>query len=246
MDAPYAKLEAVAPGVARVLAHNPSAFTYFGTQTYLLGERELAVIDPGPDLPEHVDALVAAIGDRPLSAILVTHTHRDHSPAARALAAATGAPVIGCAPLMMEGTGLEAGFDPHRELRAFERLLGSAGVPEAIGEGGVVVRIVGVARRGPFQHGHGPVLLAGLGEGLGQLVRDGREIGRHGDGRPQRLDAILGAIHRRVDAREVAPELRDQREPLRSILRDGAGLLEPLHQTQLLESVNAAHLRGNS
>ena len=112
MDAPYAKLEPVAPGIARVLAHNPSAFTYYGTQTYLLGTKELAVIDPGPDLPEHVDALVAAIGGRPLSAILVTHTHRDHSPAARPLAAATGAPILGCAPLVMEGTGLEAGFDP--------------------------------------------------------------------------------------------------------------------------------------
>ncbi len=112
VDAPYAKLETVAPGVARVLAHNPSAFTYYGTQTYLLGTDAVAVIDPGPDLPEHVDALIAAIGKRPLSAILVTHTHRDHSPAARPLAEATGAPVIGCAPLMMEGTGLEAGFDP--------------------------------------------------------------------------------------------------------------------------------------
>ena len=112
MDAPYAKLEAVAPGVARVLAHNPSAFTYYGTQTYLLGTDAVAVIDPGPDLPEHVDALIAAIGKRPLSAILVTHTHSDHSPAARPLAEATGAPIVGCAPLMMEGTGLEAGFDP--------------------------------------------------------------------------------------------------------------------------------------
>jgi glyoxylase-like metal-dependent hydrolase (beta-lactamase superfamily II) len=112
VDAPYAKLEPVAPRIARVLAHNPSAFTYYGTQTYLLGDDTVAVIDPGPDLPEHIEALVAAIGGRPVSAILVTHTHRDHSPAARPLAEATGAPVIGCAPLMMEGTGLEAGFDP--------------------------------------------------------------------------------------------------------------------------------------
>ena len=115
MDAPYARLEPVAPGISRVLAHNPSAFTFFGTQTYLLGERELAVIDPGPDLPEHVDALVAAIAGRAVAAILVTHTHRDHSPAARPLARATGAPIVGCAALAMDGTGLEAGFDPdHR------------------------------------------------------------------------------------------------------------------------------------
>ena len=111
MDAPYAKLEPVEEGIARVLAHNPSAFTYYGTQTYLLGTDAVAVIDPGPDLPEHVDALVAAIGGRPVVAILCTHTHRDHSPASRALAERTGAPIIGCAPLAMEGTGLEAGFD---------------------------------------------------------------------------------------------------------------------------------------
>ena len=86
MDAPYAKLEQLEPGIARVLAHNPSAFTYYGTQTYLIGETEVAVIDPGPDLPEHLDALEQAIGGRPVAAIMCTHTHRDHSPAARPLA----------------------------------------------------------------------------------------------------------------------------------------------------------------
>jgi glyoxylase-like metal-dependent hydrolase (beta-lactamase superfamily II) len=111
VDAPYAKLEQVEPGIARVLAHNPSAFTYYGTQSYLLGEREVAVVDPGPDLPEHVDALIGAIGERPVTAIMCTHTHRDHSPASRPLAERTGAPIIGCAPLSMEGTQLEAGFD---------------------------------------------------------------------------------------------------------------------------------------
>ena len=111
MDAPYAKLEQVEPGIARLLAHNPSAFTYYGTQSYLIGEAELAVIDPGPDLPEHVDALERSIAGRPVAAIVCTHTHRDHSPASRALAQRTGAPIVGCAPLAMEGTGLEAGFD---------------------------------------------------------------------------------------------------------------------------------------
>ena len=57
MDAPYARLEQLEPGIARVLAHNPSAFTFYGTQTYLVGDQELAVIDPGPDLDEHVAAL---------------------------------------------------------------------------------------------------------------------------------------------------------------------------------------------
>src|SRR3954465_9111511 len=99
MDAPYAKLEELEPGVARVLAHNPSAFTYYGTQTYLIGTEDLAVVDPGPDLPEHVEALLRAIGDRRVAAIMCTHTHRDHSPAARPLANVTGAPIIGCAQL---------------------------------------------------------------------------------------------------------------------------------------------------
>ena len=122
MDAPYAKLEQLEPAVARVLAHNPSAFTYYGTQTYLVGIDELAVIDPGPDLPEHLDALVEAIAGRPVAAIMCTHTHRDHSPAARPLSKRTGAPIIGCAPLALETVGprADASFDgdyaPERTL----------------------------------------------------------------------------------------------------------------------------------
>ena len=113
MDAPYAKLEQLEPGIARMLAHNPSAFTYYGTQSYLIGTDQVAVIDPGPDLPEHVDALVAAIAGRPVAAILCTHTHRDHSPAARPLAQRTGASIIGCAPLALETVGprADASFD---------------------------------------------------------------------------------------------------------------------------------------
>jgi glyoxylase-like metal-dependent hydrolase (beta-lactamase superfamily II) len=113
VDVPYAKLEQLEDGIARVLAHNPSAFTYYGTQTYLIGTKEVAVIDPGPDLPEHLDALDQAIGRRKVAAIMCTHTHRDHSPAARPLAEATGAPVVGCAPLALETVGprADAAFD---------------------------------------------------------------------------------------------------------------------------------------
>jgi glyoxylase-like metal-dependent hydrolase (beta-lactamase superfamily II) len=115
VDAPYAKLEQLEPGIARVLADNPSAFTFTGTQSYLIGDLEVAVIDPGPDLPEHVDALIRAIGGRPVAAILCTHTHRDHSPAARTLSQLTGAPVVGCAALSLDvgGPRADAGFDPH-------------------------------------------------------------------------------------------------------------------------------------
>jgi glyoxylase-like metal-dependent hydrolase (beta-lactamase superfamily II) len=113
MDAPYGQLIEQEPGIARLLAPNASAYTFTGTQVHLVGSRELAIIDPGPDLPDHIDALLAAIGGRAVAAILVTHTHRDHSPAAGPLREITGAPIIGCAPLALDGLGpqAEASFD---------------------------------------------------------------------------------------------------------------------------------------
>ncbi|MEO6359727.1 MAG: MBL fold metallo-hydrolase [Sphingomicrobium sp.] len=122
MDAPYSLLQQIDTGIARLLAPNPSAFTFTGTQTYLVGERAVAVIDPGPDAPEHIEALLRAIAGRPVAAIMCTHTHRDHSPAARLLAEATGAPIVGCAALALEDVGprADAAFDgdyrPDREL----------------------------------------------------------------------------------------------------------------------------------
>ena len=102
------------PLVRRVLATNPSAFSYTGTQSYIVGAgAKVAVIDPGPDDAEHVAALIAAIGDAQVAAIMCTHTHHDHSPAAAPLATATGAPVIGCAPFSLKDDGprSDAGFD---------------------------------------------------------------------------------------------------------------------------------------
>ena len=103
----------VEPGVRRLLADNPSHFTFTGTQTYVVGEGEVAVIDPGPDSPEHIAALIAGLDGERVSAILCTHTHRDHSPASRALAEATGAPIVGCAPLAIDDDGprADASFD---------------------------------------------------------------------------------------------------------------------------------------
>jgi len=133
IDRPYTVAERIGPLVRRVLARNPSPFTYTGTQTYLVGEAgELAVIDPGPDEPEHIAALVAAIGTDRVTAICCTHTHRDHSPAAAPLAALTGAPIVGCAPLVLsdDGPRADASFDP---LYAPDRVLADG---EAIrGEG---------------------------------------------------------------------------------------------------------------
>jgi glyoxylase-like metal-dependent hydrolase (beta-lactamase superfamily II) len=133
VDAPYDKLEQLEPGIARVLAHNPSAFTYYGTQTYLIGTDEVAVVDAGPDLPEHVDALTKAIGARKVAAIMCTHTHRDHSPASRPLAERTGAPIIGCAPLALETVGprADASFDGDY---APDHVLGDGDVLEVDGK----------------------------------------------------------------------------------------------------------------
>lgn len=142
MDAPYARVEEVERGVARLLAHNPSAFTYYGTQSYLVGEQEVAVIDPGPDLPEHLDALADAIAGRRVVAIMCTHTHRDHSPAALPLARRTGAPIVGCAPLALESVGprADASFDGNY---VPDQVLGDSEEIEVDGAGLVAVATPG-------------------------------------------------------------------------------------------------------
>ena len=94
----YGRLEPVAPGVRRIVARNPSPFTFRGTGTYVIGSGEVAVIDPGPDLTEHVEALLTGLARERVTHILITHTHRDHSPAAAALKAATGAATWGFGP----------------------------------------------------------------------------------------------------------------------------------------------------
>jgi glyoxylase-like metal-dependent hydrolase (beta-lactamase superfamily II) len=111
--APYGRIEVIAPGVRRVLAKNPSPFTYIGTGTYIIGEGTVAVIDPGPDDPAHIAALIEAVGGETVSHIVITHTHRDHSPAAPALKATTGAQVVGCTPLVIvdDGPRADAAFD---------------------------------------------------------------------------------------------------------------------------------------
>ena len=84
---------AVLPKVVRLTAPNAGPYTFTGTNSFILGDRRVAVLDPGPDDAGHREALLAAIGGRPVEAILLTHTHRDHSAGAAALQAATGAPL---------------------------------------------------------------------------------------------------------------------------------------------------------
>src|SRR5713101_3155035 len=110
----YGRLEPVAPGIRRIVARHPGPFTFKGTGTYVVGEGEVAVIDPGPELEEHVAALLASLADEQVSHILVTHTHRDHSPAAKALKEATGAPTYGFGPHaggLRGEAGIEEGGD---------------------------------------------------------------------------------------------------------------------------------------
>lgn len=137
-DLPTGTLMQLSPLVGRVLAPNPSPFTYTGTQSYVVGTEEVAVIDPGPDDPAHLNALIVAIAGRPIRAILCTHTHRDHSPAAAPLSERTGAPVIGCAPLTLDDDGpradaaFDAAYRPGRVLKDGERVAGEGWTLQAV------------------------------------------------------------------------------------------------------------------
>jgi glyoxylase-like metal-dependent hydrolase (beta-lactamase superfamily II) len=96
MDFEYGVAAQVSPLIRRVIANNPGPFTFLGTGTYIVGHGEVAVIDPGPDLPEHLDAILRATKGERISTILVTHNHADHSPLADPLARISGAVTYGC------------------------------------------------------------------------------------------------------------------------------------------------------
>jgi glyoxylase-like metal-dependent hydrolase (beta-lactamase superfamily II) len=122
-------VEDAAPGVRRVLCGNPSAFTFRGTNTYLIGRgRGVAVLDPGPEDAAHLAALLAATRGETVSHIIVSHTHRDHSPGAAALAAATGAPTYGHGPHLTPpdqgGEGGDHAFRPDTRLADGEAVEG--------------------------------------------------------------------------------------------------------------------------
>ena len=132
MNAPssdYGRIIELSPGLRHILAPNPSPMTYYGTNTYLIGEREIAVVDPGPAAPEHLEAILAAVPEGGhVSTILLTHTHIDHTALVPELKRRTGAEVLafggaeaGRSPVMARlaaegalggGEGQDAGFEP--------------------------------------------------------------------------------------------------------------------------------------
>jgi glyoxylase-like metal-dependent hydrolase (beta-lactamase superfamily II) len=131
----YGRPDQVSPLIRRVVADNPGPFTFRGTGTYIVGRGEVAVIDPGPDDPAHLAALLAATAGERITDILVTHTHADHSPLAHPLAAATGALVRGLpSPGLDSGfeEADEAGFRPHALVRDGERIAGPGWTLETI------------------------------------------------------------------------------------------------------------------
>ena len=136
---PPRELIRLSPLVRRLIAPNASPFTFNGTCTYIVGEGEIAVVDPGPDDGAHLQAILAATEGERIGAILVTHTHRDHSALAGRLRKETGARIVGAAPFAPKGggsEGLDASHDrdyaPDLALGDGERFEGAGFTVEAV------------------------------------------------------------------------------------------------------------------
>lgn len=129
----YGQAVTLAPGIRRVIANNPGPFTFHGTGTYILGTGEVAVVDPGPDDQDHIDAILGALEGESISHILVTHTHMDHSPGCRKLQAACNAPTYAYGPhgagKIEQGISVEEGgdmeFEPDHVVRHGDIIHGS-------------------------------------------------------------------------------------------------------------------------
>lgn len=132
----YGGVSNISPLVRRVIAHNPGPFTFKGTGTYIIGRGEVAVIDPGPLDPDHVASILKAVEGEVVTHILITHTHIDHSPAAKLLKAETGAPAYGFGPhpvyaeLSQEGGDME--FRPDVVIADGDIIEGNGWTMEAI------------------------------------------------------------------------------------------------------------------
>ncbi len=142
MEFEYGQPMQLAPGVARIVANNPSPFTFKGTNTYLVGTDELALIDPGPDDDAHIDAIMRAAGGRRISHVIITHTHRDHTDGMPKVLAATGAVTCGYGrsvmtpgDVRMSPSGsefIDQSFAPEIVLRAGDKVSGPGWALEAV------------------------------------------------------------------------------------------------------------------
>jgi glyoxylase-like metal-dependent hydrolase (beta-lactamase superfamily II) len=170
MNFAYGEPRELAPGVVRIVANNPNHFTFKGTNTYLVGDDNLALIDPGPDDPAHLAAILGALGGRRLSHILVTHTHHDHVDGLGALVAATGAKTAGYGHKALNhgkkrtsaagGEYVEVDFVPDVALRGGDRLEGQGWSFQAL-----------------FTPGHAPDHLCFALEGTGMLFSGDHVMG---------------------------------------------------------------------
>ncbi|MEO1694915.1 MAG: MBL fold metallo-hydrolase [Pseudomonadota bacterium] len=142
MDFTYGEARELQPGVARIVANNPGPFTFKGTNTYILGTESLAVIDPGPEDPDHLAGIMAYAAGRPITHILITHTHRDHVDGLRDLLSATDATVCGFGRAQLEQdprlrslTGrsfIDVDFEPDVALRDGDTVRGPDWSVEAL------------------------------------------------------------------------------------------------------------------
>lgn len=155
LDVPrYGEAVAVSPLVRRVIADNPSKYTYFGTGTYIIGHDDVAVIDPGPLLDSHLDALAAALDGARVRAILVTHCHSDHSPLAAWLHDTTGAPRFAFGPHGTADSDSDLDGDIEEGL-TLEETIDTGFVPDVrVGDGEVVAMGSGWTMRAVFTPGH--------------------------------------------------------------------------------------------
>jgi len=133
------EIQQISPLVRRLVENNPGPFTFTGTCTYIVGRGDVAVIDPGRENEAHTQAIIDALKGERIAHIVVTHTHKDHSPGAALLAERTGAPVVGCAPFVAKGgpeSGLDSAHDlsyaPARVLKDGDRIEGDGYALEAV------------------------------------------------------------------------------------------------------------------
>ena len=150
-DVRYGEVEWVSPLIRRVIAENPNKYSYRGTGTYIVGQKDVVVVDPGPALDAHRDALARALEGEHVRAILVTHCHSDHSPLAAWLRAETGAPTIAYGP---HGAVADEEEDEESDVKV-EESIDLAFVPDvAVVDGDVVFEVGGAPMRAVHTPGH--------------------------------------------------------------------------------------------